>query len=227
MTNFRIKVVSDTVCPWCYIGHRKLQAAQQLWAQRHPSSGDTFTIDHQPFQLNPDMPGAAPGSSVDKQAYYAERFGEARTRQIFARVTQHGEPVGIDFKFGGRTGNSRNAHRLVHLAKKYGPDVEAKTVQGLFAGYFENEQDITDLGMLRDVAAGAGIPADDFQTAMVDSDEGGAEVERAVSEAVFSGVQGVPDFTVQDAIHLNGARDPEDFIKAFDHVKMMEARDAK
>lgn len=221
MTNFRIKVVSDTVCPWCYVGQKKLEAAQRLWAQQHPSSGDSFTVSYQAFQLNPNLP-PGPASSTDKRQYYESRFGSTKAEQIFGRLRDVGEPLGIHFSFGGRTGNTRDSHRLVRLAKKYGGDTELKTVAGLFAGYFENERDITSADFLRDVAVLAGIPAEDFQRAIVESDEGGQEVDREVSSAVFSGVSGVPDYTIQDALHLGGARDASDFVKAFERIKKME-----
>jgi predicted DsbA family dithiol-disulfide isomerase len=225
MTNFRIKAVTDTVCPWCYVGERRLESAQRIWAQQHPSSGDTFTISHQPFQLNPTLE-RGPTSSTDKKQYYEKKFGADRTKMIFERLRQVGESEGINFNFGGRTGNTRDSHRLVQLAKKYGSDVEQKILSGLYSGYFENERDITDLEVLIDVAVKAGIPAEDFQKALVDSDECGAEVDRAVSHAVFDGINGVPDFTIQDKIKLNGARDVSEFLEAFEYVKKMEEQSA-
>lgn len=221
MTNFRISVVSDTVCPWCYVGRKKLQLAQQLWHQQHPNSGDTFTVHYAPYQLNPDWP-RGPGSSTDKEKYIAGKFGAARSGQIHAMLRQVGDQVGIDFKFGGMTGNTRDSHRLVHLAKAYGDDAELKTVDGLFAAYFENERDITDHATLKAIAAEAGIPEQDFQKAIVESDQGGKEVDSAAEHARLSGINGVPNYTVQDRFRLNGAREPSAFVSAFEKVKILE-----
>lgn len=221
MTNFKINVTSDTVCPWCYVGRKQLQQAQRLWQTQHPN--DTFTVHYLPFLLNPDSP-RGPGTSVDKQQYYVNRFGAARTQQIHTMLGQAGEGVGIGFKFGGKTGSSRDSHRLVHLSKTYGDDVlEGKVLDGLFAAYFENEADINDLATLKDVATQAGIPEGDFQKAMVDSDQGGPEVEQAASIARASGIRGVPSFSIQDKFRLGGSRDPTSFLQAFEKIKIVEA----
>lgn len=221
MTNIRINVTSDTVCPWCYVGRKQLQLAQQLWHTQHPDSGDTFTVHYAPFQLNPHWP-KGPASSTDKEQYYQEKFGAARTDMIHSRLREVGKLVGIEFRFGGRTGNSRDSHRLVHLAKNYGADVEGKAIDGLFAAFFENERDITDYETLRGIATRAGIPEDAFQKAIIDSDEGGADVDKAASRARLNGVSGVPDYVVQDRFRLSGARDPTAFVRAFEKVKAME-----
>lgn len=221
MTNFRITVTSDTVCPWCYVGRRQLQRAQQLWLQKHPDSGDTFSVSYAPYQLQPAWPRGS-GASMDKQQFYNERFGPARTDMIHRRLAQIGQQTGIDFKFGGRVGNSRDSHRLVHLAKTYGNDVELKTIDGLFAAYFEHERDITAHETLRDVAVKAGIPGDEFQRAIVDSDAGGPEVDKAADAARQAGVSGVPDYHVQERFRLNGAREPAEFVRVFEKVKALE-----
>ncbi|KAK7426659.1 hypothetical protein QQZ08_006837 [Neonectria magnoliae] len=222
MTKFRITVTSDTVCPWCFVGRRQLQLAEQLWKQKHPNSGDTFAISYEPFQLAPDGP-RGPGSSKSKEQFYKERFGQERTAMMHERIKGIGEPLGINFKFGGQTGNSRDSHRLVRLAKKYGHEAEGKAIDGLFAAYFENERDITAYDTLKSIAADAGIPADDFQKAIVDSDEGGADVDNAAHNARLKGVTGVPDYVVQDRYHLQGANDATTFVGIFEKIKAQEA----
>ncbi|PHH92926.1 hypothetical protein CDD83_3416 [Cordyceps sp. RAO-2017] len=223
MTNFRIAVTSDTVCPWCYIGRRQLQRAQQLWLQRHPDSGDTFSITYMPYQLEPGLP-RGPSSSMDKQRFFDEKFGRKRTDWMYQAVDRVGREVGIDFKHGGRTGSTRDSHRLVQLAKRYGPEVELRTVDGLFAAYFEREMDITAYDTLRTVAINAGIPEDDFREAIVDGDYGGSQVDEATKKARLEGVSGVPDFTIQGMFSLGGANDPETFVDAFERVKALEEK---
>lgn len=223
MTVFRITVTSDTVCPWCYVGRRQLQRAQQLWQQKHPGTSDSFNVTYQPYQLNPDSP-RGPGNSKDKQQYYHSKFGAERTAMMQGRLSQIGEQLGIRFKYGGKVGNTRDSHRLVHLAKNYGNEVELKTVDGLFAAYFENEQDITDHDTLKAVAREAGIPEDEFQKAIVGSDEGGKEVDEAATDARLHGVSGVPDYVIQDRININGGQDASVFVQAFEQIKALEAK---
>lgn len=222
MTKFKITVTSDTVCPWCFIGRKQLQTAERLWAQHHPDSGDTFAVSYQPYQLNPNPP-FGPSSSISKENFYRERFGEERAKMMQARVGAIGDAVGIAFKFGGQTGSSRDSHRLVRLAKKYGHDVEGKTIDGLFSAYFEKERDITSYDTLRSIAVDAGISEADFQRAIVNSDEGGSEVDEAAKQARMGGVSGVPNYVVQDRFQLQGANDPESFLRVFERIKAQEA----
>ncbi|KAF5018982.1 hypothetical protein F66182_9000 [Fusarium sp. NRRL 66182] len=221
MTNFKVTVTSDTICPFCYIGRKQLQAAQRLWEQKYPDSNDTFAVSFQPFQLQPDWP-RGPSSSSDKQKFLHDKIGKERAEQIHKHVYGMGEAYGIDFKFGGKTGNSRDSHRLVRLAKKHGQEVESKALDGLFAAYHEKEADITSYETLRDVAVDAGIPEDEFQKAIVDSDQGGPEVDKLAAEARNRGVSGVPDFVLQDRFQLHGSNDPSAFIKVWEKIKAAE-----
>lgn len=138
------------------------------------------------------------------------------------RLSAVGDQLNINFKFGGKTGNTRDSHRLVHLAKKHGNEVELKTVDGLFAAYFENEQDITDYETLRNVAKNAGIPDEEFEKAIVEGDEGGKEVDLAVRRAGFDGITGVPDYVIQDKYRINGGQDASVFVQAFEKIKELE-----
>ncbi|KAL7765266.1 hypothetical protein ACKLNR_003182 [Fusarium oxysporum f. sp. zingiberi] len=218
---FKVTVTSDTVCPWCYVGRRQLQAAQRLWEQKYPDSNDTFDISYKPFQLAPDW-ARGPASSISKEKFYLEKFGRDRVVKMQQHLKGVGESLGIDFKFGGQTGNSRDSHRLVQLAKKHGQDAESKALDGLFAAYFEKNDDITSYDTLRNVAVEAGIPEDEFQKAIVESDEGGPEVDKLAGEARYSGVSGVPDFVLQDRFRLHGANDPSTFVSVWEKIKAAE-----
>ncbi|KAF7553824.1 hypothetical protein G7Z17_g3340 [Cylindrodendrum hubeiense] len=222
MTKFVVTVTSDTVCPWCFVGRRQLQLAEQIWKQRYPDSNDTFAVSYNPFQLNPHGP-RGPGSSRSKQQFYEDKFGKERTQMMQQRLHGVGEAVGINFKFGGQTGSSRDSHRLVRLSKKYGHEAEGKTIDGLFAAYFEKERDITDYDTLKGIATDAGIPEEEFRKAIVESDDGGPEVDNAANQARLNGVSGVPDYVVQDQFRLEGANDPMSFIRVFEKIKAKEA----
>lgn len=219
MTQFNIKIVSDTVCPWCYVGHRKLQRAQKLWLQENP--GDSFDVTYAPYQLRPEWP-RGPSGSKDKEEFYRNNFGEERTKMIHERLRAAGADVDIHFKFGGRMGNTRDSHRLVHLAQKKGKETETKVMEGLFAAYFENEKDITSFDTLKDVALSAGIAEDEFQRSIVDADHGGKEVDEAIEQVRRSGVTGVPKFYIGNAVRIDGAREPSDFLQAFQQTKSAE-----
>lgn len=220
MTAFRITVTSDTVCPWCYVGRRQLQRAQKLWQQKYPDNKDSFLVTYAPYQLNPD----APAQSRDKQQFYLDKFGPERTAMMHKRLSAVGDQLGIHFKFGGKTGNTRDSHRLVQLAKRFGNDVELKTVDGLFAAYFEEERDITDHETLRAIAVAAGIPASNFQEAIVDGDEGGSEVDEAVQSARLNGVSGVPDYVIQGRYRINGGQDASVFVQVFEKIGELEKK---
>lgn len=218
MTKFNVSIMSDTMCPWCYVGYRKLQAAQAQWLRKYPD--DTFTVRWHPYMLHPEMPR---GVSRDRATVLNEKFGAERVKLMHDRLTQIGQQVGINFNFGGRIGSTRDSHRLIHLAGKLGGEaLETKTAEGLFAAHFENEADITDLNTLKAIALKAGVPEADFQKSIVESDDGGAEVDKAVMDARFNSVNGVPDFTIQGRYNFSGAQDPEVFLGIFEKVKKLE-----
>ncbi|KAJ6783023.1 hypothetical protein PWT90_01845 [Aphanocladium album] len=220
MTAFNIKVVSDTVCPWCYVGHKQLEQAIKLWYTKYPDSKDTFEVEFFPYQLMPEFP-RGPGKSIDKDTLYKQRFGAAQRQAAVQRLEAVGKPLGINFRWGGNTGNTRDSHRLIELSKKYGSEVENKTVEGIFAAYFEKEQDITTYEVLGEIAKASGIPEADFKKAIAESDEYGPQVDRAVVGARENGINGVPDFTIQNKFQWSGARDPDAFISLLEKAKQL------
>jgi predicted DsbA family dithiol-disulfide isomerase len=159
---------------------------------------------------------------MNKAQFYAEKFGPERTAMIHKRLRSAGEDTGIAFKFGGRIGNTRDSHRLIHLAKKYGEEMQLKTIDGLFSAHFENEGDITSYEVLRRIATDAGISNEVFQKAIVDSDEGGKKVEEQTANARAGGVNGVPYYKILGKFELSGARDITDFLRVFEKVKAIE-----
>ncbi|KAL1961373.1 hypothetical protein VTO42DRAFT_101 [Malbranchea cinnamomea] len=227
MTNFIIKIVSDTVCPWCYVGKKRLDKAISLYRAAHPESAsiDSFSITWLPFYLNPD----APRQGVDKQAYIEQRLGAERARMVHARLAQAGQAEGIAFKFGGRTGNTRDSHRLIHLARAKteakggdGQALQTRVVEELFASYFENEGDITSHDMLTAAAVKAGLDEKEVREWLA-TDEGGHEVDVEVLRAQRKFISGVPHFTIQGKYTLEGAEDPEAFLEVFEKVKKESA----
>ncbi|KAH8801623.1 thioredoxin-like protein [Xylogone sp. PMI_703] len=217
MTNFKIDIVSDTVCPWCYIGKKKLDKAIGAYQQAHPGSDDTFSVSWLPFYLNP----GAPKTGVDKNSYFVAKFGEDRAKMIFERLRQQGDENGINFKFGGKTGNTRDSHRLIQLAKTKSPQTETRVVEELFRSYFEEEGDITSQKMLCAAAVKAGLDEKEV-TDWLKSDKGGEAVDEEVRRAKLEQITGVPNFTLQGKYEIGGAQDPGVFLRLFEKIKAAE-----
>jgi predicted DsbA family dithiol-disulfide isomerase len=217
MTRFDIKIISDTVCPWCYMGKKRLEAGIAAYRAAHPESQsqDTFSVTWHPFYLDP----SAPTKGVDKAQRYRDRFGAERVESMFARMSDMGREVGINFKFGGLTGNTRDSHRLIRYAMlQGGEEVQNRVVDQLFSKYFENEGDITSRDVLREAAVKAGLDGDEVGK-FLESGEGTKEVEQEVVEAQLSGVHGVPNIRVNGVLELPGAVEPEIFKQVFEKVK--------
>ncbi|KAI1493784.1 DSBA-like thioredoxin domain-containing protein [Biscogniauxia mediterranea] len=218
MTNFMIKIVSDTVCPWCYVGKKRLDRAIDLYRKVYPGGkDDTFTISWSAFYLDPTSPRVG----IPVLERMAERFGTDRLQAIHQRLTAIGREEGIAFRFAGRIGNTRDSHRLIQLAKTKGHEVENRVVLELFQSYFEGDGDITSHDML--IAAGekAGLPAAEVREWLA-SGRGGAEVDAEVLEANMMGIHGVPNFTIQGTHVVDGAQDSQVFMAEFAKIKEAE-----
>ncbi|ORY12607.1 thioredoxin-like protein [Clohesyomyces aquaticus] len=216
MTAFDIKIVSDTVCPWCYVGKKRLEKGIEAYKAKHPESNDTFSTTWYPFYLNPDAP-----KSIDKLAYYNSKFGEARVQMMFQRLADLGRADGINFKFGGKTGNTRDSHRLVQLGKTKGPQVQTRVIEELFAAYFENERDITNREVLIEAGVKAGLEEKEVKE-WLDSGKGGPEVDKEVQDAYEQSISGVPNFTINDRFEIGGAQEPAAFVQLFERLKKQE-----
>jgi predicted DsbA family dithiol-disulfide isomerase len=220
MTIFKIDIISDTVCPWCFVGQRKLHRAISLYKSAHPDTHDTFLTTWHAYQLNPQFPS---GSSIDKHGYYLSKFGAAQTEQIHKRLLAAGKDVDVHFKFGGMTGNSRDSHRVVAWAKKKDPESEAgrglqdRVMEEIFKAYFEQEKDITKEETLTEAAVQAGLQRGEVKE-WVESGAGGEEVDREVQSAVAEGVTGVPTFTLQGKYRFSGALEADEIVKLFERI---------
>ncbi|OJJ44158.1 hypothetical protein ASPZODRAFT_72849 [Penicilliopsis zonata CBS 506.65] len=236
MTAFDIQIVSDTVCPWCYVGFRRLSRAITTHRSQYPT--DTFRLTWRAFYLNRESP---PFPGQDKHEMYRAKFGAERTAAMGARLAVVGEGEGIKFRFGGRTGRTRDSHRLIWWAgekqkidsssstteskaesKAEEPSIQTLVVQNLFRAYFEEEKNITDRSVLLEAAVEAGLPADEVE-ALLDSDRGGVQVDAEAERARQRLVSGVPYFTVQGRYAIEGANEPETFLEVFERIKSEDA----
>jgi len=202
----RIDIVSDAICPWCYIGKRQLERALALLAPE----GLTFSVHWNPFQLNPDMPK----EGRDRMAYRTVKFGSAeRARELDERVASAAAGVGLSFRqdLMLRTPNTLDAHRLIWLAGKEG--VQDAVMEAVFAAYFTKGRDIGDITVLADCAAEAGMnraSVADFLAGNVAANEMLA-ADRAAREA---DVNGVPTFFLDGYSLFSGAMPAETMAEA-------------
>jgi predicted DsbA family dithiol-disulfide isomerase len=161
------------------------------------------------------------GVGIDKTAYYKSKFSEERAAMIFERLTQVGKDTGINFKFGGKTGNTRDSHRLIQLGKSKSPAVQTRVVEELFSAYFENEGDITSHEVLTEAAVKAGLEEKEVKEWLA-SDKGGKAVDEEVEQAQLNQISGVPNFTIQGKYEVGGAQDPGVFLSLFQRIKASE-----
>jgi predicted DsbA family dithiol-disulfide isomerase len=202
----RIDIVSDAICPWCYIGKRQLERALATLAHE----GLHFSVHWNPFQLNPDMPK----EGRDRASYRMMKFGSAdRVREIDDRVTGAAANVGLEFRLDQivRTPNTLDAHRLIWHAGR--EDRQDAVVEALFTAYFTQGRDIGDRDVLADCAAEAGMEraaVADFLAGDVAEKEMLA-ADRAAREA---GVNGVPSFFLDGYGLYSGAMPAETMAEA-------------
>ena len=213
-----VDIVSDVVCPWCFIGKRKLEAALAELRGREPDLD--ATVRWHPFQLNPDLPA----EGVSRAAYLEAKFGgKARTAKIYERVREVGTDVGIAFDFDRieRQPNTLDAHRLIGWAQQRGDANDL--VERLFHAYFLNGRYVGDREVLVDIAQAAGHSGEAVR-AMLASGEGGEAVRAADREAREAGIGGVPFFIFGGRTALGGAHDPPMLLQAIDEARKSEHR---
>ncbi len=199
-----VDVISDVICPWCFIGKRRLEKAIAAY-------GEPVTVQWHAFQLNPTMPK----EGISRREYRIRKFGSwERSMQLDANIVATGKDVGIHFNFDRmeRTPNTVDAHRLIWLADKDG--VQDAVVEALFLAYFTEGRDISNRQTLIDVVAEAGLDRKRAE-AVLDGDEGMDAIKDAGDEARRLRVDSVPFFVVNGKITLSGAQQPDTFLEAF------------
>jgi predicted DsbA family dithiol-disulfide isomerase len=202
-----IDIVSDVVCPWCFIGKRRLEAALALYRERAPAAPEPQLAYH-PFELNPDMPS----EGIARADYIAKKFG-ARGYSAHDRLVHAGAQLGIAFAFDKieRQPNTLAAHVLIESARRRGVQVAVK--EALLSAFFVEGRDLTDAGTLVRVAESAGLDRKEAEAALADE-----ELRRAVAEeenkARAMGVNGVPFFIFNQRLAVEGAQPPEVLLKA-------------
>jgi predicted DsbA family dithiol-disulfide isomerase len=202
-----IDIISDVVCPWCFIGKRRLEAALELYRKRDPEAPAPQVAYH-PFELNPDIPR----EGIARADYIAKKFG-ARGYSAHDRLVHAGAQLGIPFAFDRieRQPNTLAAHALIEWARRRG--VQAAVKEALMKAFFVDGLDLTDTAVLVRVAAEAGLDRDEAAACV--ADEG---LRRTVAEeedkARRMGVQGVPFFILNNRLAVEGAQSPDVLLDA-------------
>jgi predicted DsbA family dithiol-disulfide isomerase len=208
----QIDVISDTVCPWCFIGKRRLQNAMAL----RPDIA--FDVRWRPYQLDTTVPRGG----MDRQAYMRAKFGDDPQKivEMYKLIAAEGAKDGIEFDFASiqRRPNTLDSHRLIRWAEAAG--VQDDVVERLFIGYFENAEDIGDIRILADIADMCGM--DGMEVAeMLESDTDLSLVTREDEIAREMGVTGVPAMIFGNRLAVSGAREAEVLVSVIDRVSEM------
>ncbi|QTN35747.1 DsbA family oxidoreductase [Cognatishimia activa] len=205
----KLDVLSDPICPWCYIGKTHLDRALAA-EEDHP-----FVIEWHPFQLNPDMPE----DGMDRREYLERKFGgKDGAIRVYGQIAQHAEDAGIQIDFAAiqKTPNTVNAHRLIHWAGIEGKQNEI--VDALFSAYFKEGRDIGDIETLADIADNAGMDAA-VVTRLLKSDEDKQSIRDRDVHSREMGVNSVPTFIVGSRHAVPGAQPPELWQKVIKELR--------
>jgi len=194
-----VDVVSDIICPWCFIGKRRLERAAAIL-------GRPIDIRWHPFQLNPGMPV----EGISRREYRTAKFGSwDYSQQLDSRVAENGNAVGIEFRFDRmeRTPNSFRGHVLLAAALKQGLEVQNRVAERLFVGYFMNGEDTGDPDVLLAIARECGVEGD------IEDPDLAYRVRNEEKSARDAGVSGVPLMTYEGSLVSEGAA-PEEMLAA-------------
>ncbi|MBT3661883.1 MAG: DsbA family oxidoreductase [Rhodospirillaceae bacterium] len=201
-----IEFIYDTVCPWCYIGKRRIEQAVAL--RPHVDA----RLVWRPFLLNREMPS----DGIDRNDYLVRKFGsEARVRRIYGAIAQAGQSVDIDFAFDriDRTPNSVDSHRLVRFAQSR--DCDVGIVEDLFNEYFIHGLDIGETDVLVEIGVRAGLPPGELKEYLI-SDDDIDFVYDENNRAHRMGVNGVPAFVFNGRMVISGAQEPQILARMID-----------
>lgn len=209
-TSISIDIVSDVMCPWCYIGKKRLEKALDAL------DGVEVEIHWRPFQLDPTLPP----EGKDRQTYLDEKFGgQQRAADLYAHVEQAGHAEGIAFDFNAIrvSPNTLDAHRLIRWAASAGQGVQNRIAQRLFQLYFEKGANIADHSVLVGAARDCGMDPSIVETLLA-TDADRDAVRKEILTAQEMGVSGVPCFIFESRYAVMGAQDPKVLADAISRI---------
>jgi len=192
----KIDIISDPICPWCYIGKTRLDRALEL----NPTHN--FIIEWHPFQLNPTMPK----DGMDRREYLEAKFGgQKEAIEVYSNIDKTATETGLSLNFGGikRTPNTIDAHRLIHWAGIEGR--QNSIIDRLFKAYFQEGRDISEHSVLTRIASAAGMDQDIVRN-LLKSDADKEDIKARDTDARKRGIQGVPAFVVANEYVIQGAQ---------------------
>lgn len=198
LPSVKLDIISDPICPWCYIGKTHLDKALAEIPD-HP-----FVIEWHPFQLNPDMPRAG----MDRRAYLEAKFGgKEGAVKAYAPVVEHAEKAGLSIDFEGmkRTPNTIDAHRLIHWAGIEGK--QSAMVDALFDAYFAQARDIGDRDVLVEISESIGMQGE-VTRQLLSGDSDVEDIRNRDSHSRKMGVSSVPTFIIANQHAVPGAQQP-------------------
>ena len=212
-----IDVISDVMCPWCYIGKRRLETALAS-LREFP-----ITVRWRPYQLDPTLPP----EGRDRRDYLESKFGgPERAKEIYSRIEDAGEQDGLDFNFDAIavSPNTLDAHRVIHWAANDGPDVQDAVVERLFELFFMEGAHIGDRKILVEVARDAGMDGD-IVADLLETDRDLDLIKQDIEAAQHMGVSGVPCFVIDEKFAVMGAQEPSHIVQAVRQAAMQRTGD--
>jgi predicted DsbA family dithiol-disulfide isomerase len=210
-----IAVYSDLICPWCYIGKRRMEEAL-----RHLPPNTIVSPSWHPFQLNPDLPS----EGLNRKIYRSKKFGSwERSQAMDAQVTAAGRAVGIEFRYDlqTHTPNTFDSHRLVWLAGVSG--VQDAVVEALFRAYFCEGANFSDRKKLIEIGVSAGMDAPKLERSLASKESANAVLEEE-QQARMLGISGVPFYLINKAISFSGALPAETFLDALRQTQLPDQK---
>lgn len=208
-TALYIDVYSDVICPWCYVGKRRLERALLQVVDKVNAK-----VCWRPFQLNPTMPQ----QGMNRTVYLETKFGSL---QVFKEMEEHllaagrAEQIPFAFEKIARTPNTFQAHRLIWYAGRQ--NKQDSVVEALFRGYFVEGTDISNIQTLANVAQSAGLEQRAVESFLA-TETGVAEVKTEEAAGHRMGIRSVPHFVLNDLYAISGAQRPEEFLLAFQRI---------
>lgn len=208
-----LEIVSDVVCPWCFIGLRRLDRALAVIRQRYPEI--VIGKRWRPFFLNPDTPP----EGEPYLPFLIAKFGSREAvEDVFRRVREHGAAYGLDYRFDriALRANTLHAHRLIHWVQSRGDDAQP-LIERIFVGQFQRGEHVGAREVLADIAAECGYDRATV-AAWLDGDEAVEQVRAEERESRAWGVRAVPTFVVDRKVVVPGAEDPAILVEAIEQV---------
>ncbi len=205
----KIDIVSDVVCPWCFIGKRRMEKAMSALSNDYD-----FDVSYLPFELNPQTPK----EGFSQKEYLSKKFGgEEKYHQITQHVTHVAADEGLLFDFNKQaiSPNTRDAHRVIWFAKNEGKQLPVK--EAFLKAYFEQGIDLTKKENIISVAVSAGLDAKRI-TSLLDSQEGLQEVIQLEQQNHQRGISGVPFYVINNQYGISGAQPSDVFIQALREI---------